>query len=58
MKIDLTSRRLQCEYANGAARWVIYRELRDFVSLHTHYRVAKIYGRADLVLPEFPLTSM
>ncbi|KAF8323532.1 uncharacterized protein EI90DRAFT_3146978 [Cantharellus anzutake] len=50
--------RIECQYANGAARWVIYRGLRDFVTLHTHYRVAKVYGRAGVGLPEFPLTSL
>ncbi|KAF8315399.1 phospholipase D [Clavulina sp. PMI_390] len=53
-----TAFRIECEYANGAARWVIYRQLRDFVTLHTHYRVAKVYGRSDLDIPEFPLTSL
>jgi hypothetical protein len=49
----------QCEYANGAARWVIYRQLRDFISLHGHYRVASVYLRGDQpLLPEFPKTSM
>ena len=49
--------RIECEYANGAARWVIYRELRDFVSLHTHYTVSNVYKRNRDKLPEFPLTS-
>lgn len=49
--------RIECEYANGAARWVIYRELRDFVSLHAHYTVANVYNRIKEKLPEFPLTS-
>jgi phospholipase D1/2 len=50
--------RIECEYANGAARWVIYRELRDFVSLHTHYTVSNMYNRILQELPEFPKTSM
>jgi len=50
--------RIECEYANGAARWVIYRELRDFVSLHTHYTVSNaVYNRNMDKLPEFPMTS-
>jgi phospholipase D1/2 len=49
--------RIECEYANGAARWVIYRELRDFVSLHAHYTVSNVYNRIREKLPEFPLTS-
>ncbi|KAG8716450.1 Phospholipase D1 [Ceratobasidium sp. 423] len=51
--------RIECEYANGAARWVIYRQLRDFISLHGHYRVASVYLRGDQpLLPEFPKTSL
>jgi phospholipase D1/2 len=49
--------RIECEYANGAARWVIYRELRDFVSLHAHYTVSNVYNRIKEELPEFPMTS-
>lgn len=49
--------RIECEYANGAARWVIYRELRDFVTLHAHYTVSNVYNRIKEKLPEFPLTS-
>ncbi|KZT60114.1 phospholipase D [Calocera cornea HHB12733] len=51
--------RIECEYANGASRWVIYRELRDLISLHTHYRVANAYAWGNRVeLPEaFPLIS-
>ncbi|KXN88185.1 Phospholipase D1 [Leucoagaricus sp. SymC.cos] len=50
--------RIECEYANGAARWVIYRQLRDFFSLHTHYTVSNVYNRLGDELPEFPLTSI
>ena len=49
--------RIECEYANGAARWVVYRELRDFVSLHAHYTVSNVYNRIKEDLPEFPMTS-
>jgi phospholipase D1/2 len=49
--------RIECEYANGAARWVVYRELRDFLSLHTHYAVSNAYYRNLGDLPEFPKTS-
>ena len=49
--------RIECEYANGPARWVIYRELRDFVSLHAHYTVSNVYNRIKEELPEFPMTS-
>lgn len=53
-----TAFRIECEYANGAARWVIYRQLRDFFSLHTHYTVSNVYNRLGDQLPEFPLTSI
>ena len=49
--------RIECEYANGAARWVIYRQLREFVSLHTHYTFSNAYNRNVVALPEFPKTS-
>ncbi|KAF8586907.1 phospholipase D [Ramaria rubella] len=50
--------RIECEYANSAARWVVYRQLRDFVSLHTHYVVSNAYNRNIDALPEFPRTSL
>lgn len=50
--------RIECEYANGAARWVVYRQLRDFISLHTHYAFSNAYNRNVDNLPEFPRTSM
>lgn len=49
--------RIECEYANGAVRWVVYRQLREFISLHTHYAVSNAYNRQVDTLPEFPLTS-
>ena len=49
--------RIECEYANGAARWVVYRQLREFVSLHTHYTFSNAYNRNVAALPEFPKTS-
>ncbi|KAF8895434.1 hypothetical protein BD779DRAFT_1619102 [Infundibulicybe gibba] len=50
--------RIECEYANGAARWVVYRQLRDFISLHTHYTLSNVYNRNADKLPEFPRTSL
>ena len=50
--------RIECEYANGAARWVVYRQLRDFLRLHTHYRFENAFNRNLDALPEFPRTSM
>ena len=49
--------RIECEYANGAARWVVYRQLREFVSLHTHYTISNAYNRNVESLPDFPKTS-
>ena len=49
--------RIECEYANGAARWVIYRQLREFLSLHTHYAFSNAYHWNVGALPEFPKTS-
>ncbi|KAH0831900.1 phospholipase D [Lanmaoa asiatica] len=50
--------RIECEYANGAARWVIYRQLRDFISLHTHYTISNAFSSHKEKLPEFPRTSL
>ncbi len=49
--------RIECEYANGAAKWVVYRQLRDFLSLHAHYKVSNVYNRNVNKMPEFPKTS-
>ena len=46
-----------CEYAEGAVRWVVYRQLREFLSLHGHYAVSKAYNRNIDALPDFPMTS-
>ncbi|KAG1884901.1 phospholipase D [Suillus subluteus] len=50
--------RIECEYANGAVRWVVYRQLRDFFSLHAHYTVSNAFRTRKDVLPEFPRTSL
>ncbi|KAJ6508950.1 phospholipase D [Mycena sanguinolenta] len=50
--------RIECEYANGAIRWVVYRQLRDFFSLHAHYAFSNAYKRNVDDLPEFPKTSL
>ncbi|KAG2155884.1 phospholipase D [Suillus bovinus] len=50
--------RIECEYANGAVRWVVYRQLRDFISLHTHYTVSNAFSSQKDILPEFPRTSL
>jgi len=39
-------------------RWVIYHQLHDFVSLHTHFTVSNVYNRNIEKLPEFPQMSM
>ncbi|KDQ62566.1 hypothetical protein JAAARDRAFT_171033 [Jaapia argillacea MUCL 33604] len=48
--------RIECEYAG--VRWVVYRQMKDFVGLHTHYKLGNFFGRNDDILPEFPLTSI
>ncbi|KAF8840775.1 phospholipase D [Paxillus ammoniavirescens] len=50
--------RIECEYANGAVRWVVYRQLRDFISLHTHYTISNAFTSNKDALPEFPRTSL
>ncbi|KAJ7163385.1 phospholipase D [Mycena filopes] len=50
--------RIECDYANGGVRWVVYRQLRDFFSLHTHYALSNAYNRNVDDLPEFPKTSL
>ncbi|KAJ7043969.1 phospholipase D [Mycena alexandri] len=50
--------RIECDYANGGVRWVVYRQLRDFFSLHTHYALSNAYNRNLDDLPEFPKTSL
>ncbi|KAI0826732.1 phospholipase D [Trametes gibbosa] len=50
--------RIECEYANGAVRWVVYRQLREFLSLHGHYTLSNAYNRNIDTLPEFPLTTL
>ena len=46
--------RIECEYANGAARWVVYRQLREFISLHAHYTITNAYSRTLDTMPDFP----
>ncbi|OBZ68836.1 hypothetical protein A0H81_11089 [Grifola frondosa] len=50
--------RIECEYANGAVRWVVYRQLREFLSLHGHYAISNAYNRNVETLPEFPFNSL
>lgn len=49
--------RIELEYGDGAVKWVIYRELKDFVNLHAHYRVANLRQGVDK-FPAFPKTSI
>ncbi|KAL8280164.1 hypothetical protein RQP46_007494 [Phenoliferia psychrophenolica] len=49
--------RIELEYGDGLLKWVIYRELKDFVNLHAHYRVANIRQGIDK-FPTFPKTSL
>lgn len=50
--------RIECEYANGAVRWVVYRQMRDFLSLHGHYAMSNVYNKNVDKMPEFPTTSI
>lgn len=49
--------RIELEYGDGLLKWVIYRELRDFVNLHAHYRVANVAHGLNK-FPGFPRTSI
>ncbi|CAD6983616.1 unnamed protein product [Tilletia controversa] len=60
--------RIELEYGDGLCRWVVYRQLRDFINLHAHYRAAALRGflgrpvgasdNEALDLPSFPKTSI
>nr|XP_019045930.1 phospholipase D [Kwoniella bestiolae CBS 10118]OCF24860.1 phospholipase D [Kwoniella bestiolae CBS 10118] len=57
--------KLECEYGDGAVKWVIYRELRDFLSLHAHYKaanfgtsVAGLRASRRVEIPDFPKMSI
>nr|XP_019012545.1 phospholipase D [Kwoniella pini CBS 10737]OCF51326.1 phospholipase D [Kwoniella pini CBS 10737] len=57
--------KLECEYGDGAVKWVIYRELRDFLSLHAHYKaanfgtsVAGLRSSRRVEIPDFPKMSI
>ncbi|KAK4057861.1 Phospholipase D1 [Microbotryomycetes sp. JL221] len=49
--------RIELEYGDAAVKWVIYRELKDFLNLHAHYRVANLRSDVDK-FPAFPKTSL
>lgn len=49
--------RIELEYGDGLLKWVIYREIRDFVNLHTHYRVANVTHSLEN-FPAFPKVSI
>ncbi|EAU85909.2 SPO14 [Coprinopsis cinerea okayama7 len=53
--------RIECVYA-GVAKWVIYRELKDFLTLHGQYTLVNAVqgasGKVHERLPEFPTTSL
>nr|AAN75150.2 SPO14 [Cryptococcus neoformans var. grubii] len=57
--------KVECEYGDGAVKWVIFRELRDFLSLHAHYKaanfgtsVAGLRSARRVEIPDFPLMSI
>ncbi|SGY80044.1 BQ5605_C008g05292 [Microbotryum silenes-dioicae] len=49
--------RCELEYGDAAVKWVIYRELKDFINLHAHYRVANLRQGIEK-FPTFPKTSI
>ncbi|RPA96574.1 phospholipase D [Choiromyces venosus 120613-1] len=60
-----TTFRIELEYGSGLTRmkWVIHREFRDFVNLHSRYRLADISnttfgGRDAYKLPKFPRATI
>ncbi|KAF8244496.1 phospholipase D [Wilcoxina mikolae CBS 423.85] len=60
-----TTFRLELEYGSGLTRmkWVIHREYRDFINLHSRYKLANISdttfsGRGDHKLPKFPRSTI
>ncbi|KAG0127512.1 hypothetical protein HOY82DRAFT_490412 [Tuber indicum] len=60
-----TTFRIELEYGSGLTRmqWVIHREFRDFVNLHSRYRLADISnttfgGRDAYKLPKFPRSTI
>ncbi|ORX40300.1 hypothetical protein BD324DRAFT_641172 [Kockovaella imperatae] len=57
--------KVECEYGDGAVKWVIYRELRDFLSLHANYKAANfgtsvggLRSSRRVEIPEFPKMSI
>ena len=49
--------RIECEYANGTTRWVVYRQLHDFYALHGRYKLSNVYFHNVDAMPQFPKTS-
>ena len=48
--------RIELEYGDSLLKWVIYREMRDFVNLHTHYKLYNVISQNTNIknLPTFP----
>lgn len=60
-----TAFRIELEYGSGLTRmaWLVHREFRDFVNLHSRYKLADISnttfsGRGDYKLPKFPRATI
>lgn len=60
-----TAFRIELEYGSGLTRmaWTVHREFRDFVNLHSRYKLADISnttfsGRGDYKLPKFPRATI
>lgn len=52
--------KIECEYGDGAIKWVVYRDVRDFLALHAHYKKANLSHRVTgsntrhVSIPDFP----
>lgn len=52
--------KIECEYGDGAIKWVVYRDVRDFLSIHAHYKTSNFSHRVigsntrHVSMPDFP----
>lgn len=52
--------KIECEYGDGAIKWVVYHDIRDFLALHAHYKKANLSHRVigsntrHVHIPDFP----
>ncbi|BEI82309.1 hypothetical protein CcaverHIS002_0301770 [Cutaneotrichosporon cavernicola] len=56
--------KIECEYGEGAIKWVVYHDVWDFLSLHTHYKTANLGHRVTgsnvrhVDIPDFPRNAL